>query len=73
MTWLMQLVKITNMICGGVKAELSKKDYKFKVATPTMIKGKGVEIAYQNSPPTIVIPFKTAHGDFFIEANLGKR
>jgi chemotaxis protein CheX len=65
--------EITNMICGGVKAELSKKDYTFNLATPTMIKGKGVEISYQNSSPTIVIPFKTAHGDFVIEANLVAR
>ena len=65
--------EITNMICGGVKAELSKKNYTFNIATPTMIKGKGVEISYQNSAPTIVIPFKTEHGDFVIEANLGSR
>ncbi len=63
--------ELTNMICGGVKAELSKKDHNFNIATPTMIKGKGVEISYQNSAPTIVIPFKTDNGDFVIEANLG--
>ncbi len=63
--------ELTNMICGGAKATLSKLNHKFDLATPTMVVGKGIEISYYTDFPTIVIPFSTEHGDFVIEANLG--
>jgi chemotaxis protein CheX len=63
--------ELTNMICGGAKAQLSKLNYKFNLATPTMVVGKNVEISYYSDAPTIIIPFTTEHGDFVIEANLG--
>lgn len=65
--------ELTNMICGGAKAQLAKMDYKFDLATPTMVVGKDVEISYFSDAPTIVIPFTTDHGDFVIEANLGEK
>lgn len=65
--------EITNMICGGAKAELAKVDHKFNLATPTMVVGKGVEISYYSEAPTIVIPFETADGPFVVEANLGEK
>lgn len=65
--------EITNMICGGAKAELAKINHKFDLATPTMVVGKGVEISYYSSAPTVVIPFETADGTFVVEANLSPR
>ncbi|MEW6218371.1 MAG: chemotaxis protein CheX [Thermodesulfobacteriota bacterium] len=65
--------ELTNMICGGAKAELAKKGMKFNLATPTMVVGKGLEISYYSEAPTIVIPFETPGGEFVIEANLGTR
>ncbi len=65
--------ELTNMICGGAKAQLAKLDYKFDLATPTMVVGKNVEISYYSDVPTLVIPFSTEHGDFVIEANLGSK
>jgi chemotaxis protein CheX len=62
--------ELTNMICGGAKAQLAKLNYKFDLATPTMIVGKGVEISYHSEAPTIVIPFSSEYGNFVIEANL---
>ncbi|MBC8317084.1 MAG: chemotaxis protein CheX [Desulfobulbaceae bacterium] len=64
--------ELTNMICGGAKAQLAKLNYTFDLATPTMVVGKGVEISYHSESPTIVIPFTSEYGDFVIEANLGK-
>ena len=64
--------ELTNMICGGAKAQLAKLDHKFDLATPTMIQGKGVEISYLSDSPTLVIPFSTDYGEFVIEANLGE-
>ena len=63
--------ELTNMICGGAKAQLAKLNHKFDLATPTMVVGKGVEISYYSDAPTIIIPFSTENGDFVIEANLG--
>ncbi|MDH3393861.1 MAG: chemotaxis protein CheX [Desulfobulbaceae bacterium] len=65
--------ELTNMICGGAKAELAKMNHKFDLATPTMIVGKGVEISHYSDQPTITIPFKSAAGDFVIEANLTEK
>jgi len=62
--------ELTNMICGGAKAELAKLEMKFDLATPTMVVGRGLEISMFSSAPTIVIPFTTEHGDFVVEANL---
>lgn len=65
--------ELTNMICGGAKAELSKLGLNFNLATPAMITGKGVEIFYKSEMPTIVIPFTSDSGEFVLEANLGDR
>ncbi len=65
--------ELTNMICGGAKAQLAKLNHKFDLATPTMITGKGIEIAYHTDAPTIVIPFSTEYGDFVVEANLAEK
>lgn len=65
--------ELTNMICGGAKAQLAKLNHQFNLATPTMVKGKGVEISYYSEAPTIVIPFETADGPFVVEANLGDK
>lgn len=65
--------ELTNMICGGAKSQLAKLNHKFNLATPTMITGKGVEIAYHTDSPTLVIPFETEYGTFVIEANLADK
>jgi len=62
--------ELTNMICGGARARLSKLDQTFAMATPAMVVGKGVDLQYYNDGPTIVIPFKTENGTFVVEANL---
>ncbi|MEW6593319.1 MAG: chemotaxis protein CheX [Thermodesulfobacteriota bacterium] len=65
--------ELTNMICGGAKANLSKLGLNFNLATPTMIHGKGAEIHYPPTSPIVVIPFRTASGDFVLEASLADR
>lgn len=65
--------ELTNMICGGAKAELAKLNHKFDLATPTMVVGRGVEISHYSKEPTLVIPFATDAGEFVIEANLSEK
>ncbi len=62
--------ELTNMICGGAKAELAKLNQKFDLATPTMIVGTGIAITVFSDAPTVIIPFDTDCGKFVIEANL---
>ncbi|MBW1791202.1 MAG: chemotaxis protein CheX [Deltaproteobacteria bacterium] len=64
--------ELTNMICGGAKAQLAKLNYTFDLAIPTIVVGTGVEISYHSDAPIIVIPFTSEYGDFVIEANLGQ-
>ena len=65
--------ELTNMICGGAKAELSKLGHSFDLATPTMVVGKDIEISNYSNAPTIVIPLSTEFGDFVIEANFSEK
>ncbi|HHK60789.1 MAG TPA: chemotaxis protein CheX [Desulfobacterales bacterium] len=62
--------ELTNMICGGAKAQLSKLDTTFDMAQPTMVVGQGKELDHYTDAPTIVIPFATDAGTFVVEANL---
>ena len=62
--------ELTNMICGGAKAQLSKLDQTFDMSSPTMVVGKGRDLNYYSEGPIIVIPFKTDTGLFVVEANL---
>ena len=59
--------EITNMICGGAKALLSEKGYKFELAIPTMIAGKNHMIFHKTNGKIICIPFDTTGGSFFLE------
>ena len=65
--------EITNMICGGAKAEFGKLGMSFNLATPTMVTGKGVEIHHHSDVPIIVLPFETDCGTFVLEANLSSK
>jgi chemotaxis protein CheX len=65
--------EITNMICGGAKAELSQKGLSFNMATPMMIKGENVEIAQLTEGPLMQIPFQTQDGWFVVETNLSRK
>ncbi len=59
--------EITNMICGGAKAILSEKGYKFEMAIPSMIAGKNHSVFHKTNGKIICIPFDTVAGSFFLE------
>jgi chemotaxis protein CheX len=62
--------EITNMVSGGAKKELAKQGYKFEMAIPTMVTGKGHQITHKSSGPIVVVPFKIGSGEFFVEVCL---
>ena len=59
--------EITNMVTGGAKKILSEKGYKFDMAIPSTILGKGHSIAHKTNAQIIIVPFTTEAGDFFVE------
>ena len=62
--------EMTNMICGGAKAELGNAGLKFDMATPVMIVGEKMQLTQIGAAPVIVVPFQISTGHFVIEANL---
>ena len=62
--------EITNMIVGGAKRMLADKGFKFNLALPTIIKGKGVTLQLKTRGPRVVVPFtiEDSGATFKIEA-----
>lgn len=61
--------EITNMVTGGAKKLLAEKGYKFDLAIPTTISGKGHTINHKSSKAIVMIPFTMDAGDFFVEVS----
>lgn len=61
--------ELTNMATGGAKALLAEEGFDFDMAVPVMISGDGHTIEHSSNGPTIILPFTTEYGDFFIEVS----
>jgi chemotaxis protein CheX len=59
--------EIANMISGQARQSLEGLGRSLKAAIPSVVMGKGHQIAHITSAPVIAIPFKTENGDFTIE------
>ncbi|MCW8848212.1 MAG: chemotaxis protein CheX [Sedimenticola sp.] len=59
--------EITNIVTGGAKRTLSEMGYDFDLAIPGVIAGKNHIITHMTKGQTIVLPFHTEQGDFFVE------
>jgi len=59
--------EITNMVTGGAKRTFSEMGYDFDLAIPGVISGKSHTINHQTNGKTIVLPFNTPKGEFFVE------
>ena len=60
--------EIINMISGEARRELSEMGLPFSAGMPITVTGKTHEVIHHVSAPIIRIPFRTKHGNFFIEA-----
>lgn len=61
--------ELTNMISGDARARLQKIGYDFTAAIPTVVSGKSHSIRHiSNGGPTILLPFNTDDGEFYVEA-----
>ena len=59
--------EITNMVTGGAKGSLEEKGYNISMSLPDVIAGEGHELEHPVKAKTIVLPFSSEVGDFFVE------
>jgi len=59
--------ELANMIAGSAKTGFG---YDTSISVPSIIMGPGHVVARLHDVPCIIIPCKTAHGDFAVEVNL---
>jgi chemotaxis protein CheX len=59
--------EMLNIIYGSAKTVLNKQGYNIRTAIPTVIRGHDLRIKTVSPSPTLILPFKTPFGDFFLE------
>jgi chemotaxis protein CheX len=59
--------ELTNMVSGASRTQLEKMGMAVFAAIPTVVYGQGHTITHILKSPSIVIPFSTAAGPFFID------
>ncbi len=59
--------EITNIVTGGAKKLLADDGYHFDMAIPAVVSGKDHSINHKSNGTTIILPFSTEAGEFFIE------
>ena len=64
--------ELTNMIAGTARGELSKQGMSFKASTPTVVRGKGIEVSHVTGAPILAIPFTTSAGSLVVEVSFGR-
>lgn len=61
--------ELTNMIVGGAKAQLAEKGIDFAMSTPQVFSGKKHQIKHKYDGQTVILPFDSDCGEFFLEIN----
>jgi chemotaxis protein CheX len=59
--------EIANMMAGGAKARLQDKGFDFDLTLPSVLAGEGHQVKHSVNGSTIILPFHTDSGDFFVE------
>jgi chemotaxis protein CheX len=62
--------EILNMIFGWAKRELEVKGYQIQKAIPSIIRGQSTSVGRATSADTLVIPFQSASGRFYMEITI---
>jgi chemotaxis protein CheX len=62
--------EITNMISGVARKNLESKGFNILAAIPTVVSGKDHCILHVLGGPSIIIPFETPNGPFFVDVCL---
>lgn len=59
--------EICNIIMGNAKKELTLLNYETSMEIPTLMSEKCHDLKYIEGGMTILVPFESKHGDFFME------
>lgn len=59
--------EMTNMVIGSAKSEMDDKGYSAEMSIPAVIVGKGRDVRHCASARTVLAPFESSEGDFWIE------
>jgi chemotaxis protein CheX len=60
--------ELLNIIFGLAKMKLNnEKGYTIQKAIPTVLTGENLHVATSSAGPTIVLPFETSEGEFYVE------
>ena len=59
--------EITNMISGVARKCLEADGFNIVAAIPTVVSGKNHAILHVLGGPSVIIPFQTSDGDFFVD------
>ncbi len=59
--------ELLNIILGQVKISLNEKGFAIKQAIPTVVHGKELEVMPSSAKPSVIIPYTSDSGDFYIE------
>ncbi len=59
--------ELLNIILGQARANLNEKGYSIKQAIPTVVRGNNLQMFNSSSSPSILVPYSTDVGDFYIE------
>jgi chemotaxis protein CheX len=62
--------ELLNIIFGQAKIALNERGYAMEKAIPTVIRGQSLDVRALVSSPTVVLPFETPVGNFFIEVSI---
>lgn len=62
--------EFTNMVSGAARSRLEKEGMILYSAIPTVVFGKDHTVKHILNTPSIVIPFMTPHGNFFVDVCL---
>lgn len=62
--------EILNIIYGQAKTELKNKGYQLEKALPTVMVGQKLQLHHGANKTVLIIPFKSAMGDFHLEVML---
>ena len=55
------------MMAGGAKAKLQEQGYDFELTFPSVIVDDENHIIHNNNTSTIILPFETDSGEFYVE------
>lgn len=60
--------EIANMMAGGAKAIFEQQGYDFNLTLPSVLTGENHQVKHSVNGTTILLPFTTEAGEFFVEA-----